>query len=73
MRDITIKGITFRGAAKTMLSPHESTNSGADWAAPRRAAVAIEGTRQTNTSHSFEACLHCNPSPVTLKFMLYQQ
>eukprot|EP01052_Picozoa_sp_SAG31_P041496 SAG31_NODE_6308_length_2072_cov_1.463254_2_plen_263_part_00 len=41
--DITLSGITFRGAAKTMLSPHESTTSGADWAAPRRAAVAIEG------------------------------
>ena len=50
VRDITIEGITFRGAAKTMMSPHESTNSGADWAAPRRAAVAIEGAEGVRVS-----------------------
>ena len=43
VRDVTITGIAFTAAAKSFMSPHESTNSGADWAAPRRAAVAIEG------------------------------
>ena len=41
--DITIQGITFTGAAKTFLAPHQASTNGADWAAPRRAAVKIEG------------------------------
>ena len=54
---VTILGITFRSraatfraAAKPFLSPHESTNSGADWAAPRRAAVAVEGAVNVSIS-----------------------
>jgi hypothetical protein len=43
VRDITIQGMTFTGAAKTFLAPHQATTNGADWAAPRRAAVKIEG------------------------------
>jgi hypothetical protein len=43
VKDVTITGIIFRGAAKTFFSPHESTNAGADWAIERRGAVAVEG------------------------------
>ncbi len=45
VHDITIKGITFRGASKTFLGPHVSTTNGADWAVPRSAAVEFEGVQ----------------------------
>lgn len=46
VHDITITGITFRGASKTFLGPHVSTTNGADWAVPRSAAVEFEGVQR---------------------------
>ena len=43
VHDITIQGITFAGAAKTFLAPHQASTNGADWTAPRRGALTIEG------------------------------
>lgn len=55
VRDITIKGITFRGASKTFLGPHVSTTNGADWAVPRIAALEFEGVeRAVVTGCSFD-------------------
>ena len=43
VRNVTIRGVTFRGAAKTFLGPHVSTTNGADWSVPRSAALEFEG------------------------------
>ena len=43
VRNVTIRGVTFRGSAKTFLGPHVSTTNGADWSVPRSAALEFEG------------------------------
>ena len=43
VRDVIIRGVTFRDAAPTFLEPH-SVPSGGDWALSRTAALFAEGT-----------------------------